>query len=154
LLLADLVAALRVDLGDPEGVLLAATALERAIRRATYQVGRDLSLTLTVVAGEIVPEPPADAADLLSLFAMICACQMMRARTANAFSFSSGDKRVDKTQQPEHWAKLEADLVALYRRRLSEVSGGTDAGDEVLLRPRGLSALVFERGVDVDPAVE
>ncbi len=154
MLLADLVSALRVDLGDPGGVLLDAAALERAIRRGTYQVARDLTLTLTVVGGEIVPEPSPDAADLLSLFAMICACQMMRARTANAFSFSSGDKRVDKTQQPEHWAKLEADLLALYRRRLGEITGGSDAGDDVILRPKGLSPLVYERGIDVEPPVE
>ena len=75
----------------------------------------------------------------------------MRARTANAFSFSSGDKRVDKGQQPENWAKLEADLTAMYRRRLGEILGTTDSGDEVILRPQGLGALVFERGVDVDP---
>jgi hypothetical protein len=154
LLLADLVSALRVDLGDPEGQLLEAAALDRAVRRGAFQVGKDLGLTLTVVAGELVPEPSAEAADLLSLFALVCACQMIRARTANAFSFSSGDKRVDKTSQPEHWAKLEADLLALYRRRLGEIQGGSDAGDDTILRPRGLAALIFERGVDAEPSIE
>jgi hypothetical protein len=153
LLLADLAAALRVDLGDPEGLLLDATAIDRALRRALFQVGRDLTASFAVVAGEVVPEPSSDAADLISLFALISACQMMRAKSANAFSFSSGDKRVDKTSQPEHWAKLEADLLALYRRRLGEITGGSDVGDDSILRPSGLSALVFERGVDVDPAV-
>jgi len=46
----------------------------------------------------------------------------MRAQTANAFAFSSGDKRVDKTKQPEHWAGLEEGLKAVYKQRLGETS--------------------------------
>ena len=149
--LADLLAALRIDLGDPEGALLDDPALERAVRKAVFLVAKDLAITLSLVASEIVPGPPPETEELILLLAEIHACQMMRARTANAFSFSSGDKRVDKTSQPEQWAKLEADLLATYRRRLSEIRGGGDAGDDTILRPRGLSPLVYERGVDVDP---
>jgi hypothetical protein len=51
------------------------------------------------------------------ILANIHACQVMRSATANAFSFSSGDKRVDKTGQLGHWAKLEVDLMLMYRAK-------------------------------------
>jgi hypothetical protein len=66
----------------------------------------------------------------LVIMAQIHACQVMRSATANAFSFSSGDKRVDKTGQPGHWAKLEADLLADLAAAIdSAISTGASLGE-------------------------
>jgi hypothetical protein len=111
--IADLVATLRTDLADPESALFSDEVLQRCIHKGVYRLARDLEISLSVVNGEVVPEPEGDTRELLLVLGQIHACQVMRATTANAFSFSSGDKRVDKTKQPEHWAKLEEDLKAL-----------------------------------------
>ena len=77
---------------------------------SAFPVGRDTGTQMTVIGGEISPKPQEEVLEILLLQAQIAACQFMRAAAANAFSFSSGDKRVDKTSQPEHWAKLEESL--------------------------------------------
>jgi len=83
--------------------------------------------------------------------AQIHACQVMRSATANAFSFSSGDKRVDKTGQPGYWAKLEADLLADYRQRLTELRPATQLDQEAyILTPSGLTPVIYEQGIDLD----
>jgi len=83
--------------------------------------------------------------------AQIHACQVMRSATANAFSFSSGDKRVDKTGQPGHWAKLEADLLADYRQRIAELLPNAQVDPEsYILTPSGLAPVIYEQGIDLD----
>ncbi len=85
---------------------------------------------------------------MLLLLAQIHACQYKRAATANAFSFSSGDKNVDKTKQPEHWARLENDLKTQYRQRLTEIKPGTmpTDPDAYIISPDHLHAVLFEQG--------
>ncbi len=73
----------------------------------------------------------------------------MRAKTANAFAFSSGDKRVDKTKQPEHWAKLEEDLKALYKQHLSEVRPGAASSLEDTIVSPDLKPVIYEQGGDL-----
>ena len=90
--------------------------------------------------------------EILLLQAQIAACQFMRAATANAFSFSSGDKRVDKTSQPEHWAKLETDLTATYRQRLHEIRPETGQ-DDYILTPRELRPIAYDQGIDLETTV-
>ena len=75
----------------------------------------------------------------------------MRSATANAFSFSSGDKQVDKTGQPGHWAKLEADLLADYRQRIAELLPNAQIDPEsYILTPSGLTPVIYEQGIDLD----
>ena len=86
---------------------------------------------------------------MLLLLGQVHACQYMRASTANVFIFSSGDKRVDKTKQPEHWAKLEGDLMAQYRLSLSEARpGAATSPDDYILSP-GLTPVIYEQGGDL-----
>jgi len=149
--LADLVAVLRTDLSDPQGELFTDDVLSRCILKGVYRLARDLELSLSVVNGEVVPEPEEETRELLLLLGQIHACQVMRAQTANAFSFSSGDKRVDKTGQPGHWAKLEADLLADYRQRLTELRPATQLDQEAyILTPSGLTPVIYEQGIDLD----
>jgi len=104
--LADLVSTLRQDLADPEKTLFADEVLARCLLKGAFRLGRDLRITLAVTGGEITPEPEGETRELLLLLGQINACQIMRAATANAFSFSSGDKSVNKTGQPKQWADL------------------------------------------------
>ena len=125
----DLVATLRLDLADPEHSLFGDETLARCLLRGVFPVARDLGISLSVDGEEIAPEPVGEAREFLLLMGRIHACQTMRAQTANAYAFSSADKRVDKTKQPEHWAKLETDLRAEYGQRLAALrASGTQTG--------------------------
>jgi len=150
-LLSDLIADLRLDLSDPGSSLFEDQTLERCVRKAVFRLGRALDQSLTVTAGEITPEPSGEVRELLVIMAQIHACQVMRSATANAFSFSSGDKRVDKTGQPGHWAKLEADLLADYRQRIAELLPNAQVDPEsYILTPSGLTPVIYEQGIDLD----
>jgi hypothetical protein len=149
--LADLVAVLRTDLSDPQGELFNDDVLSRCILKGVYRLARDLELSMSVVNGEVVPEPEGEPRELLLLLGQIHACQVMRAQTANAFAFSSGDKRVDKTKQPEHWAGIEEDLKAVYKQRLGEIKPGTQLDQEAyILTPSGLTPVIYEQGSELD----
>ncbi len=149
---SDLVAILRTDLADPSAERFSDEVLTRCILKSAFPVGRDTGTQMTVSGGEIVPEPQGETLDMLLLWARIEACRYMRAATASAFSFSSGDKRVDKTSQPEHWAKLETDLTATYRQRLLEIRPETGQGDYILT-PRELRPIAYEQGIDLETTV-
>ena len=141
---------LRLDLSDPDGALFTEEALTRCLHKGVHRLARDLDTRLSVVDGEIDPEPEGVIRELLLLLGQIHACQLMRAQTANAFSFSSGDKRVDKTKQPEHWAKLERDLKILYKHHLSEVRpGAASSPEDYVVSPSGLKPVIYEQGGDL-----
>jgi hypothetical protein len=148
---ADLLATLRLDLADPGAALFSEELLRRCLFRGVFQIARDLGITLAIVDGEIVPEPMGGTDELLILLGQIHACQTMRAATANAFSFSSGDKRVDKTKQPEHWAALEADLRLAYSRKLKELRPDAPGeADPYLITPGQLRPVIYEQGGDLE----
>ena len=149
---SDLVSLLRTDLADPSAERFTDEVLTRCILKAAFPVGRDLGLQMNISGGQIVPEPQGEVLEMLLLWARIEACRYMRAATASAFSFSSGDKRVDKTSQPEHWAKLETDLTATYRQRLHEIRPETGQGDYILT-PRELRPIAYEQGIDLETTV-
>ncbi len=147
MLLTDLIADLRLDLADSGSAFFEDPTLERCVRKAVFRVGKDLQVDYAINSGDISPDPDDAARDLISILAQVHACQVMRAATANAFSFSSGDKRVDKTGQPGHWAKLEADLMADYRERLGELRPETQIDeDSYIITPANLSPLICEQG--------
>lgn len=148
--LSDFVTTLRTDLSDPAGELFTDEVLQRCILKGVHRLARDLEISLSVANGEIVPEPEGETLELLLMLGQIHACQVMRATTANAFSFSSGDKRVDKTKQPQHWAELEEDLKAVYKQRLSDIKPGAAASPEdYIITPGGLNPVIYEQGSDL-----
>ncbi len=147
MLLTDLIADLRLDLTDSGTALFEEPTLERCVRKAVFRVGKDLQIEYSVLNGEINPTPDDAAQGLMAILALVHACQVMRAATANSFSFSSGDKRVDKTGQPGHWAKLEADLMADYRELLGELRPETQINEEsYIITPSNLSPLIYGQG--------
>lgn len=147
--LLDLITTLRTDLADPSAELLSNAVLERCLRKGVYRLGRDLGVLLAIRDGEVVPTLSGERTELLILLGEIHACQVMRAATANNFSFSSGDKRVDKTGQPKNWADLEEDLTATYRQRLAAIMPGSDP-DAYIITPQGLRPTIYEQGIDLD----
>ncbi len=146
---SDLVSILRTDLADPGAERFSDEVLTRCVLKSVFPVGRDTGTQMTVSDGEITPEPQGEVLELLILHAQIAACQFMRGATANAFSFSSGDKRVDKTSQSEHWAKLESDLTTTYRARLAGIRPESIADDHILT-PKGLAPIAYEQGIDLE----
>lgn len=148
--LAELVHLLRMDLGDTTSQVFTDDALSRCVQKALFPLNRDLDVSFRVVGERIQPELSGEVRELLLLLGQINACQRMRADTAGAFSFSSGDKTVDKSKQPEHWAKLEKDLTMLYQARLRIIQPGADSGtgdgDSVLLTPLLLRPVIYEQG--------
>ena len=144
--LSDLVGLLRTDLADPGAERFTDETLTRCILKSVFPVSRDLDIQMTVAGGEITPESQGETQEMLLLQARIEACRFMRAATANAFSFSSGDKRVDKTSQPEHWARLETDLTTTYNERLREIKPDAAIDDGYIFTPKPLKPVIFEQG--------
>lgn len=142
--LSDLIQAMRIDLGDADHTLFADTALERCVIRAIYPVGQDAGQPLRMVNGEIAPAPDGHLAEVLLLLAESYACAIMRGKTANAVNVSSGDKRIERTNQAKYWAELEADLLAQYRQRITDMAGG-----DVFLTPPPLRPVLYEQGSEV-----
>ena len=142
--ISELVMAMRTDLGDPDSTLFADAALERCLIRAIYPVRQDTGATLLPLHGEIVPAPDGLVAELLILLAEIYACGIMRGKTANAVNVSSGDKRIERTNQAKSWAELESDLLAQYRQRVTDMTGG-----DLFITPPHLLPVLYEAGSEV-----
>ena len=121
--LSDLKTALRLEYYDRDenNPLLEDEQLERALRRGIVSINKDLKLSYVVDAqGNITPELEDDDREVLLHNALIVVCRMMQAKTARNFSFSSGDKKVDKTKQPSYWAELGSSYQAQYSQAVSE----------------------------------
>ena len=149
-LLSDAIADLRLDLSDPDASLFNDATLLRCIKKAVFRAGQDLKQDLRIWRDRIVPSLEDNLYELVLILSQIHGCQVMRSATANAFSFASGDKRVDKTKQPEHWAKLEADLQSDYNKRLTDMLPDAPVNEEAyIITPAGLSPVIYEQGGDV-----
>ena len=140
----ELLADLRLDLGDTGGELLADDYLKRCIFKAIPIINSDIK-TDYIVSGEAVSPAPEDVhRELLLLRAQAFACSLMRSITAGNFSFSSGDKKVDKTRQPEFWKEQEEALLARYKERVRAINPDNTALDDSLLATGSLTPLIYE----------
>jgi len=121
--LSDLKIALRLEYHDRDvdSPLLEDEQLERALRRSVISINKDLKLGYAVDAqGNISPDLEDEDKEILLLSALSVVCRMMQAKTARNFSFSSGDKKVDKTKQPAYWAELGSSYRAQYSETVAE----------------------------------
>ena len=115
--------------------LLSDEQLNRAVARAVSAINLNLERTYTIVQEEIQPGLDSDDGEVLLAQSMITVCAMMQSKTARNFSFSSGDKKIDKSKQPDYWAKLGQVYEARYKQMVSERN--PDYGTEtVLLTPQ------------------
>ena len=121
--LSDLKTALRLEYHDRDvdSPLLEDEQLERALRRSVVSINKDIKLSYAVDAqGNISPDLEDEDKEVLLLSALSVVCRMMQAKTARNFSFSSGDKKVDKTKQPAYWAELGRSYQAQYSESVAE----------------------------------
>ena len=134
MLLSDLTQALRLEYHDhnQDTPLLEDEQLERAVYRGLVSLNKDLKRSYMVDnQHNIVPDLDDDDRELLLLNALTVVCRMMQAKTARNFSFSSGDKKVNKTKQPSYWAELGRSYLSQYRQAISERN--PEYGDNILL---------------------
>ena len=159
MLASDLVALLRLDIGDTAGEMLGDEYLARCVTRAVYAVNKDFGTTFAVNGGDVTPDPSGEQQEFLLLKAHIFVCSLMRSITANNFSFSSGDKSVDKTKQPSFWANLQDDLEKDYKDRVKATNPDSsvvdDADNGIMLAPPVRPA-IYEQGYveEVDIALK
>jgi len=121
--LSDLKTELRLEYHDRDenSPLLEDEQLQRALRRAVVSINKDLKCRYTIDGeGNITPDLEDDVKEVLLLSALTVVCRMMQAKTARNFSFSSGDKRVDKTKQPAYWAVIGRGFQLQYNQMVSE----------------------------------
>ena len=88
------------------------------------------------------PDMPENHRELWLLRSKILVCRFLRAQSASRVSFSSGDKRMDRSKEASNWAALEKDLAAEYSARVSKLN---PAADESVMSP-GARPLVYSRG--------
>jgi hypothetical protein len=131
--LSDLRSKLRLEYDDGGSPpLLSDEQLNRAISRAVFAVNLNLERSYTITQEEIQPDLDADDEEALLTQAMITVCAMLQSKTARNFSFSSGDKKIDKTKQPEYWAKLGQSYEARYKEMVSERNPAYGSETELL----------------------
>ena len=142
--ISEAIALLRVDLGDSSGDLLSNNDLLRAITRAVAAVNRDLGRQYAIDGDEIVPDPGAES-ELILLRAHAFCCSMLRSAASANFTFSSADKKVDKSMQAKAWGDLEKDLLARYRESVTRINPEMNDG---LLLVDNIVPQIFEVGSD------
>ena len=69
----------------------------------------------------------------------------MRSITANNYSFTSADKKVDKTKQPEFWKEQEEALLTRYKEWVKEIKPENSAlFDEDILAVGNITPEIYE----------
>ena len=146
-MLNKLVQDILADFTDEEGDPLAAQEyVQRAAERALPLVAADLDVSYQLAEGEVTPVMPGDHRELWLLKTKILVCRFLRAQSASRVSFSSGDKRMDRSKEASNWAALEKDLAAEYASRVKKINPAAD--DSVLnldTRP-----VIYSRGSELE----
>ena len=131
--LNDVRGKLRLEYDDSEpSPQLSDEQLGRAIARAVTAINLNLERAYAVVGDDFQPGLDSDDEEVLLTQAMITVCAMMQSKTARNFSFSSGDKKIDKTKQPDYWAKLGQSYEARYKQMVSERNPAYGSDTEIL----------------------
>jgi len=146
-MLEELVADIVADFTDEEGEpLVASEYAERAAERALPLVSVDLDVLYQLDDGEVSPAMPGDHRELWLLKAKILVCRFLRAQSASRVSFSSGDKKMDRSKEAANWAALEKDLGGDYASRVKKIN---PAADDSVLCPN-TRPLVYTRGSQLE----
>jgi hypothetical protein len=145
-MLSELVQDILADFTDEEGEALVATEyVTRAAERALPLISSDLDVPYQLVHDDVTPAMPGDHRELWLVRSKILVCRFLRARSASRVSFSSGDKRMDRSREASNWAALEKDLTAEYSARVRKLN---PAADDSVLSPE-TRPLVYSRGAQL-----
>ena len=146
-MLEELVQDILADFTDEEGDPLAAQEyVQRAAERALPLVAVDLDVSYQLAEGEVTPAMPGDHRELWLLKTKILVCRFLRAQSASRVSFSSGDKRMDRSKETSNWAALEKDLAAEYASRVKKIN---PAADDSVLCPDTRS-VIYSQGSELE----
>ncbi len=143
---------LKLDIGDAAGILFKEGELnygndylDRCIRKSIPYINRDLGTGYAFVDDSLSPDPPGEHKEALLLRSHAFLCSLMRSITANNYSFTSADKKVDKTKQPEFWKEQEEALLARYKEWVKSIKPeNMDLLDENILHPGNLTPQIYE----------
>ena len=132
-MLDELVQDILADFTDEEGEPLAAQEyVHRAAERALPLLASDLDVPYQLADDAVTPAMPGNHRELWLLRTKILVWRFLRAQAASRVSFSSGDKRMDRSREASNWAALEKDLGKEYADRVSRIN---PAADESVLSP-------------------
>ena len=146
-MLNALVADILQDFIDEEGDFLAPDIyVQRQAERALPVISADLAVAYRLDGDNILPDMPGDHREVWALRTKILVCRYLRAQAASRVSFSSGDKRMDRSKEATNWAALEKDLTTEYASRVKRIN---PVADETLITLDAYP-LVFERGSAVE----
>ena len=143
-LVADILADLTGDEGEPR---VAEAYVRRQAERALALLADDLEIAYALVGDLVEPAMPAEHRELWALKTKVLLCRHLRAQAASRVSFSSGDKRMDRSREASNWASLEDAFAGEYADRLRRINPDTD---ESVLRA-DVRPVVYEAGSEVDP---
>ena len=146
-MLSELAQDILADFTDEEGEpLVASEYAGRAAERALPLVSVDLDVLYQLDDGSVTPAMPGDHRELWLLKAKILVCRFLRAQSASRVSFSSGDKKMDRSKEAANWAALEKDLAGEYASRVKKIN---PAADDSVLSPN-TRPLVYTRGSQME----
>ncbi len=133
-LAADILADFTDETGE---TLVSEEYVRRALERTVSGLGFDLDVNYRFENDSLSPDMPDTHRELWCLRAKILICRLLRAQASTRLDFSSGDKRVNRSQEAKHWGDLEKSLLSDYTRRIQRIN---PAADENLIhlniRPR------------------
>jgi hypothetical protein len=133
--------------GDDGLPLVIDAYVRRQAERALPVVATDVRIAYVLDGDDVFPVMPADHRELWALQTKILVCRHLRAQAASRVSFSSGDKRMDRSREASNWADLEKAFADEYAERVRRVN---PAADSSVMRV-DVVPVVFEAGGEVDP---
>jgi len=120
---SDFIQDLKLQIDDvADEALLSMEQYVSLTQRALKRVNLILGTGHQIVNAAVSPDLPEPARELLNLQALVYVSETMRAKVAKNFSFKSGDKAVDKTQQPNFWAELYRDYLKRFQLRVQQLA--------------------------------
>ncbi len=143
---------LKLDIGDAAGILFKEGELnygndylDRCIRKSIPYINRDLGTGYAFVDDNLSPDLTDDHKEALLLRSHAFVCSLMRSITANNYSFTTVDGKVDKTKQPEFWKAQEKALLARYKEWVKSIKPeNSTLFDEDILAVGNITPGIYE----------
>ena len=143
-LVADILSDFTGDDGQPQVI---DAYVRRQAERALPVVAADVLVSYSLDREMVVPAMAAGHRELWALQTKVLVCRHLRSQAASRVSFSSGDKRMDRSREASNWADLEKAFADEYVERVRRENPATD--DSVMRID--VHPVVFEAGGEVDP---
>ncbi len=146
-MLNDLAADILTDFTDEDGNPIAPLDyIERCAVRALPILAADLEIAYRIDGDDVLPHMPGAHRELWLVRSKILVCRYLRAQAAQRVSFSSGDKKMDRSKEATNWAALEKDLETDY---ISGVKRINPMADEKLIA-LDVYPVLYKRGSATD----